>query len=136
MLILSPGFASLTRPLDECVHLVRSNESDIAIIPQHELPGELRFHLIAKYPAFLVLPRGHPLVRSARHDFKSLLNDETILHYPLIVAEVQVESHLIKDTLGRLGLPFNIGLEVGNMETLKNYVAREEWVSPWYRDFV
>ena len=114
----------LTRPLDECVHLVRSNESDIAIIPQHELPKELRFHLIAKYPAFLLLPRGHPLVRRARHDFKSLLNDETILHYPLIVAEVQVESHLIKDTLARMGLPFNIGLEVGNMETLKNYVAR------------
>jgi len=52
------------------------------------------------------------------------LNDETILHYPLIVAEVQVESHQIKDTLGRMGLSFNIGLEVGNIETLKHYVDR------------
>jgi len=51
-------FRLLTRSLDECVHLVRTNESDIAIIPQRELPRELRFHLIAKYPVFWFCPEG------------------------------------------------------------------------------
>jgi len=114
----------LTRSFDECVQHVRTNESDIGIIPQRDLPKEVQFHHIAKYPGFLVLPRGHPLVRRARHDFKSLLNDETILRYPLIVAEAQVESQHIKDMLGRMDLPLNIGLEVGSIETLKHYVDR------------
>ena len=114
----------LTRTLDECIQLVRTNESDVSIIPRADLPEEILFHPVATYPAFLVLPRGHPLTRRARDDFTSLLNDETILRYPLIVAEAQVESRLLKDTLGRLNLPLNIGLEVGTFETLKHYVAR------------
>lgn len=115
----------LTRPLVECVQLVRTNESDVAIIPDwRDLPKEIRFRPIATYPAFLILPRGHSLARRARDDFRSLLNDETILRYPLIVSEAQVESNLLKDTLGRLNLPLNIGLEVGTFETLKHYVAR------------
>ena len=63
-------------------------------------------------------------MRRAQHDFKSLLNDETILQYPLTVVEAQVESQHIKQMLARMGLPFNIGLEVGNYETLKHYVSR------------
>lgn len=114
----------LTRSLDECVRLVRTNESDVAIIPRWELPKEIRFYPVATYPAFLILPRGHPLAQSAREDFESLLNDETISRYPLIVSEAQIESRLLKDTLGRLKLPLNIGLEVGTFDTLKHYVAR------------
>ena len=114
----------LTRSPDECVQLVRTNESDIAVIPRRDLPKEIQFHFVAKYPGFLIMPRGHPLVRRARHDFKSLLDDETILRYPLIVAEAQIESHHIKETLGQMGLALNIGLEVGSYETLKHYVER------------
>lgn len=115
----------LARPLVECVQLVRTNESDVAIIPSwRDLPKEIQFHPIATYPAFLILPKGHALARRARADFKSLLNDETLLRYPLIVSEAQVESNLIKDTLGHLNLPLNIGLEVGTFETLKHYVTR------------
>lgn len=114
----------LTRPLDECIQLVRTNESDVAIVPQHDLPKEIQFYPVATYPAYLILPRGHPLTRRARDDFKRLLNDETIRRYPLIVSEAQTESHLLKDTLDRLNLPLNIGLEVGTFETLKHYVAR------------
>ena len=114
----------LTRPLDECVHLVRTNESDVAIIPQRDLPKEVRFYPVATYPAFLMLPRGHPLAHRARHDFNSLLNDETVLRYPLIISEVQIEGRLLKETLGRLNLPLNIGLEAATFETLKHYVAR------------
>lgn len=114
----------LRRSLDECVQLVRSNESDIAIIPRQDLPREVQFHIVARYPGFLVLPKRHPLVRRARNDFNSLLNDKTIRHYPLIMDETQVESEHIKNVLGRFDLPINVGLEVGNFETLKHYVQR------------
>ena len=114
----------LTRSLEDCVHLVRTNESDLAIVPDRELPNEIAFHQVATHPAFLVLPRGHPLEQRARSDFHSLLNDETIQRYPLIVSETQIEGNLLKETFGRLNLPLNIGLEVGTFETLKHYVAR------------
>lgn len=114
----------LTRSLDECVHLVRTNESDVAIIPDRELPKEITFHKVVTYPAYLVLPRGHPLEHRAKHNFLSLLDDETVLRYPLIVSEAQVEAQVLKETFGRLNLPLNIGLEVGTFETLKQYVAR------------
>ena len=64
------------------------------------------------------------LVPRAKQDFQSLLNDETVLRYPLIVSEAQVEAQVLKKTLGRLNLPLNVGLEVGTFETLKQYVAR------------
>lgn len=114
----------LTRPLDECVQLVRTNESDVAILPQRALPKDVGFHPIATYPAFLVLPRGHPLARRARDDFSSLLNEETVSRYPLVVSEAQLEGFVLKETFSRQNLPLNIGLEVGTFETLKHYVAR------------
>lgn len=114
----------LARSIDECVHLVRTNESDVAIIPDRALPQEITFYKVATYPAYLVLPKGHPLVHRAKQDFQSLLNDETMLRYPLIVSEAQVEARVLKETLGRLGLPLNIGLEVGTFETLKQYVEK------------
>jgi DNA-binding transcriptional LysR family regulator len=83
----------------------------------------LSFHPIATYPACLILPKGHALARRARADIRSLLNEKTISRYPLIVHEVQREG-LLKDTLSRLKLPLNTGLEVGTIDTLKHYVAR------------
>ena len=114
----------LARSIDECVHLVRTNESDVAIIPDRVLPQEITFHQVATYTAHLVLPKGHPLVQRAKQDFQSLLNDETVLRYPLIVSEAQMEARVLEETFGRLGLPLNIGLEVGTFETLKQYVER------------
>jgi DNA-binding transcriptional LysR family regulator len=96
----------------------------MGIIPRRDIPKEIAFRQIATYPAFLVLPRGHPLAQRAKSDFQSLLNDETVLRYPLIVSEAQSEAHLLKDTFGRLNLPLNIGIEVGTFETVKHYVAR------------
>ncbi len=115
----------LSRSIDECIHLVRTNEHDVGIIPYRYLPKEVEFRKLASYPAFLLLPKGHPLVHRATHDFRSLLDDETVKRYPLIVSETQLEKGgLLKETFGKLDLTLNIGLEVGTFETLKNYVAR------------
>ncbi len=113
----------LARSIEDSIQLVRTNEADIGIIPEREVPKDLTFEQITTYPAFLILPRGHPLARRGRADFKALLDEETVRRYPLIVSEVQLEGHLLKDALERLGLRLNVGLEVSTIDTLKHYVA-------------
>ncbi len=114
----------LARPVEETVRLVKANEADLGVIPDRKLPKELAFYPIATYPAYLLTPKGHPLARRARADFKSLLNEETIMQYPLVVAEVQLEGYLLNYTFEQLGLPLNIAIEVGTIDTVKHYVAR------------
>ena len=47
------------------------------------------------------------------------------MRYPQVVAEVDDrEQHRVMEGLERLGLPFNVAMEVGNIETVKYYVAR------------
>jgi len=113
----------LARSVEESIQLVRTNEADIGIIPEREVPKDLIFEQIATYPAFVILPRGHPLVRRGKAGFQSLLNEETVRRYPLIVSEVQLEGDLLKDALERLGLPLKVALEVSTIDTLKHYVA-------------
>jgi DNA-binding transcriptional LysR family regulator len=114
----------LARPVEETLRSVKANEVDLGVIPERDVSKDLAFHPIAKYAACLVAQKGHPLARRARSDFKSLLNEETVGRYPLVVAEVQIEGYLLRETFAKLGLPLNIGIEVGTFDTLKHYVAR------------
>jgi DNA-binding transcriptional LysR family regulator len=114
----------LARPVEDTLRLLRANDADLGVIAERDLPRELEFGPIVAYPACLLTPRGHALARRAKIDFTSLINEETIQRYPLIVAEVQLEGRVLKETFARLKLPLNIGLQVGTIETLKRYVAR------------
>ena len=114
----------LARPVEETLRLLKANEVDIGVVPQREMPTELRFDLIASFGAYLLTPKGHPLAGRARSNFNGLLNEETIRRYPLIVAEVQLEGYVVKETFAHLKLPLNVGMEVGSLETLKRYVSR------------
>jgi DNA-binding transcriptional LysR family regulator len=114
----------LARPVEETLRSVKANEVDLGVIPEREVSKDLEFYPIAKYAACLVTQKGHPLARRARSDFKSLLNEETVGRYPLVVAEVQIEGYLLKETFAKLDLQLNIGIEVGTFDTLKHYVAR------------
>jgi DNA-binding transcriptional LysR family regulator len=119
----------LARSVEETIRLVRMNETDLGVIPQRTLPKELAFHRLATYPAYLLTPKGHPLARRARADFMSLLSEETLRQYPLIVAEVQIEGYALEATFAQHGLPLNVGMEVGTINTLKQYVTRGLGVS-------
>jgi DNA-binding transcriptional LysR family regulator len=114
----------LVRPMEETIRLVRANEVDLGVVPSREDLKELDFQPIATYSAQLLTPKGHPLARRARTDFASLLNAETVRRYPLIIAESQLEAKLLGETLARHGLPLTVGIEVGTLESLKQYVAR------------
>lgn len=119
----------LARPIDETVRMLKANEADLGVMPKRELPKELVFQPIASFPACLLTPKGHVLARLARADFKSIVNDETIGRYPLIVAEVQLQGGVLEDTFTRLQLPLNIGLQVGTLDTVKRYVERSVGVA-------
>jgi DNA-binding transcriptional LysR family regulator len=52
----------LARPVEETLRLLKANEVDIGVVPRRELPKELSFELIAAFGAYLLMPKGHPLV--------------------------------------------------------------------------
>lgn len=114
----------IARPIEETLRLVRANECDLGVVPRVDISDDLRFHAIATYPACLIFQKGHPLARSARQGFKSLLSDFRTGRYPLVILEVQGEDQRLKQAFERQELPFNVRLEVSTIDTLRHYVAR------------
>ncbi len=114
----------IARPITETLRLVRSNECDLGVVTQAQIPAELAFQPIATYPAFLVLPKGHALARRARDGFQALLSDAMTGRYPLIILEVQREDQRLRQAFESHNVPFTVALEVTTIDTLKHYVAR------------
>ena len=114
----------LVRSIEETIREVRMNEADLGIVPVRQLPKELVFRTIGTWRACLLIAKGHPLSRRALADFSSLLNEETMSRYPLVVLEAQQGGGVFGETFARLNLRPNIGLEVGSLDTLKRFVAR------------
>jgi DNA-binding transcriptional LysR family regulator len=119
----------LARKTNETVELVRINEVDIGVIPDQVLPEGIGFHQIASYPAYLLLPRGHPLMLDGRPDIRSLMNEAILNQYPLIVPEIDDDHSPWAEGMRRHGLPFRVGLEVGTIETVKHYVMRGQGIA-------
>ena len=115
----------LSRTPAETIELVRRNEVDLGIVHKQPMPSKLKFHPWRVFKSYILIPRGHPLARRRIPTIKDILNEETLLRYPQVVAEIDNrEQHRVRIGLERLGLPFNVALEVGNIETVKYYVAR------------
>jgi DNA-binding transcriptional LysR family regulator len=116
----------LSRGNPETIELVRRNEVDLGVIPgRRPMPPEVVFHPWRTFKAYVLVPRGHPLARRKVPTMEDILTEETLSRYPQVVAEIDDTVQLrVRDTLERLGLPFNVALEVGNFETVKYYVAR------------
>ncbi len=116
----------LSRGTSETIELVRRNEVDLGVAHNRQsMPTEVVFHPWRTFKAYVLIPRGHPLARRKIPTMQDILTEETLSRYPQVVAEIDNwEQIRVKDTLERLGLPFNVALEVGNIETVKHYVAR------------
>jgi len=114
----------MARPVSATIAMVRANECDLGVIIDSPLPDELCFHAMSSYPVYLLLPKGHVLARRAREDFSNLVSDAATGRYPLVILEVQREDPRLRAAMDRLGIPFNVGLEVTAIDTLKHYVAR------------
>ena len=115
----------ISRGTSETIELVRRNEVDLGIIHyRRAMPPEVVFHSWRTFKAYILIHRGHPLARHKVPTMKDILNEETLSRYPQVVAEFNdTDNPRVRDTLERLGLPFNVSLEVGNIETVKYYVA-------------
>ncbi|MSQ14959.1 MAG: LysR family transcriptional regulator [Dehalococcoidia bacterium] len=114
----------IARPVSQTVELVRQNEVDIGIVASGEFPEGLVFHPWRAFEAYLILPRGHPVAARAKQDFKSLLNPQTIIRYPMIVGEAEeAEHHRLREGLANLGLPLKVAFEVSDFEAVKRYVS-------------
>lgn len=108
-----------------CVDVVRRNDADLGIIPERTLPDELVFHPWRAYNACLILPRGHALLKNGTPAIRDLLNVDTISRYPLVSTEEDdPDDQRVQETLHREGLPYHVRLHVGNLQTVKHYVAR------------
>lgn len=115
----------LSRRAAETIELVRRNEADLGIVHKRSMPSELKFHSWRTFKSYILISRGHPLARRRIPTIEDILNEETLLRYPQIVSEIDDQDQdRVKEGLERLGLPFNVALEVGNIETVKFYVAR------------
>ena len=114
----------LARHVDTCLDLVRTNEADLCVVARRNPGDGLVFHEIAEYGSCLLMPRGHPLARRARQDYRSILDEVTVNRYPLIVSEDQLDAgSLLRGTSERLGFPLKVCMEVTTVDTLKHYVA-------------
>ncbi|HUO78509.1 MAG TPA: LysR family transcriptional regulator [Steroidobacteraceae bacterium] len=114
----------VARPVEETLRLVRANECDLGVIPERAVPEDLAFRAVAKYPACLILQKGHPLARRGAGDIEGLLADGKTGRYPLVLLEVQREDRRLEEAFARQRLPFEVGLEVSTIDTLKHYVKR------------
>ncbi len=114
----------LARRADKCIQLVRTNEADLCIVSRREIGDDLICHDIASYGSCLLLPRGHPLARRAREDYRSVLDEKTVSRYPLIVSEGQHNpGSLLSRTAEQFEFKLNVCMEVTTIDTLKHYVA-------------
>ncbi len=115
----------LSRGNPETIELVRRNEVNLGVIHNRApMPPEVVFHPWQTFKAYVLIPRGHPLARRKVPTIEDILTEDTLSRYPQVVAEIDNTVQLrVRDRLERLGLPFNVALEVGNFETVKHYVA-------------
>ncbi|WP_392340379.1 LysR family transcriptional regulator [Moritella marina] len=113
----------LSRPVEDTIRLVRTNELDLGIIAQRKLPKELRFQVIKSYPSCLIMAKGHPLTDAANADIYSVLTKEVLDKYPLIFLDCQQEGFRLTQVLANLDIQLLVSLEVGTVNALKHYVS-------------
>ena len=115
----------LNRTFKETVRLVISNEVDLGIIPKSQVSDQLEFHSLFASKACLLVPHGHPLLHKGLPDIRDLLRKNVLIRYPLIIAEQDDPGHdPIRRVLQTRGLPYNVSIEAGTVDTVKHYVAQ------------
>ncbi len=101
----------------EGVSQLRAGLVDFAIGPMLEVPEDLEFHPMLSYEPVVITCLGHPLAR------KKNLNLEDISRYPLILPPRNLSTWRVVDsTFKKLGLSYQVAMEVGGWEVIKKYV--------------
>lgn len=98
--------------------LLREGELDFAVGPMWDVPPDIDFHPLFTYEPMLVTCKDHPLASRKRIALKDLVR------YPLILApkEQSSTSRFVEAVFTEHGLDYDVKLEVGGYDVIKQYV--------------
>jgi|LGOV01.1.fsa_nt_gb molybdate transport repressor ModE-like protein len=115
----------LSRGITETIGLVRTNEFDLGIIPFSEaLPSDLVFHEWRTFRAFVLMSKNHPLACSKIPNLTELLTPETLSQHSQVIPEADSDvNQRVRAKLEHLGLPYNVSLEVSDLDNVKHYAS-------------
>jgi len=98
--------------------LLREDAVDLAVGSMVDVPADLSYEPVYRFEPMLITPRDHPLAG------KSKVTLEDISPYGLILPpRRQITYRLVDLVFQQARVPYNVVLEVGGWEVIKQYVA-------------
>lgn len=98
--------------------LLREDAVDLAVGSMVDVPADLRYEPVYRFEPMLITPHDHPLAS------KSKVTLEDISPYGLILPpRRQITYRLVDLVFQQARVPYNVVLEVGGWEVIKQYVA-------------
>ena len=108
----------------EVLSLVRDGVVDFGVMPGGASGDEFEFQGLFGYERVLITPLGHPLLNTP------LTSLEQITQWPLILMRQQTITRMVlEEELSRKGIPYDIVMELDDMDMIKRYVAMGMGVS-------
>ncbi|MBM3944345.1 MAG: LysR family transcriptional regulator [SAR202 cluster bacterium] len=103
---------------EDIMHMVEEGEADIGLVPSPERGSDFEFLPLLPYERVLVTPLGHPLL-----DVPVLTLDEIAKHPLIMMGKGTWTRRIVEAEFRRRGLPYEIIVELDNMDTIKKYVS-------------
>ncbi|MGY0800046.1 LysR family transcriptional regulator [Lysobacter sp. A286] len=100
------------------LELLRSDAVDLAVGSMLDVPGDLDYAPVARFEPMLITPLDHPLASLKK------LSLQDLSPYGLILPPQRLTTYRMVDLVfQRNRVPYNVALEVGGWEVIKQYVA-------------
>ncbi|KDN28782.1 hypothetical protein VFDL14_00095 [Vibrio fortis] len=113
----------LSRPLDQTLKLVRTNEIDLGVIAKCRIPCDLIFKPISTHSTYLLLSKQERIASVEKYDLTSLMEYLDLESRPLICLEEKQEGKRLIQEIESFSSTLQVKHEVGTMESLKHYVS-------------
>ena len=102
---------------DEAFYLVQSGAVDFAIAPDPGRSARFKFTPLFPSERILITPADHAFVQQPPSSL------EEIARHPLVLLRFQTETRALLETeFRRLGVPYEIAIELDSMDLLERYV--------------
>jgi LysR family transcriptional regulator, low CO2-responsive transcriptional regulator len=98
--------------------LLRADEADFAVGSMLDVPNDIAWAPVYHYDPMLITPLDHPLAR------KDTLSLEDLSPYGLILPPQRLSTYRLVDLVfQQRQVPYQVAIEVGGWEVIKEYVA-------------
>src|SRR3569623_49023 len=98
--------------------LLRADEADFAVGSMLDVPNDIAWAPLRHYDPMLITPRDHPLARKAE------VTLEDLSPYGLILPPQRLSTYRLVDLVfQQRQVPYQVAIEVGGWEVIKEYVA-------------